>query len=78
MSQSLTSWLKHADVDSEGSVDIQPNQAYSPAVVPPPLSVDIDRICLATASAKRASEPRLWAQVLSKPSDFVMCASGTA
>jgi hypothetical protein len=33
-------------------------------------------ICIVTACAKRASETRLLAKALSKPSDFLICALG--
>jgi hypothetical protein len=37
------------------------------------MTPDVDMICIATACAKMASNPRLLAQALSKSSDFLIC-----
>jgi hypothetical protein len=57
-------------------IDFASAQAYNSAEVVPPLSVGIDMICIATTCTNRASKPGLLAQVLSKSSDFLICASG--
>jgi hypothetical protein len=42
----------------------------------PRLKPSVDMICIATTCAKKASQPQLLAQALSKSSDFSICTQG--